>query len=185
MAEVKLSGLKSDSKLLAAAIMFAKKEHTDENILFFYDKGNAEAIYPKYIDAKSKSQVNLPSNLFQAMGKLAAAKDWKNGAWDGLLKLAKTDIERMWNGDVARRFMVSPEYKAWEISTAPKKKADPTKAAKLLGIRDVAKLKKAMEASLDGNKATALRLLTELAKEEKLKDKAEVIMKSLEKAGLL
>lgn len=119
------------------------------------------------------------------MGKLAAAKDWKNGIWDGLLKLAKADIEKMWNGDVARRFVASPEYKAWEAATAPKKKADPTKAAKLLGIKDVAKLRKAMEASIDGNKATAVRLLSELAKEEKLKDKAEMIMKSLEKAGLL
>lgn len=182
---IKLSELKADPKLLAAALIFAKKEHNDENILFFYDKGNAEGIYPKYIDAKAKSQVNLTSKLFEAMGKLASAKDWKNGLWDGLLKLAKAEIEKMWNGDVAKRFVASSEYKAWEIAKTPKKKADPAKAAKLLGIKDVVKLKKALDAGIAGDKATAHKLLGELAKEEKLKDKAEQIMKSLEKAGLV
>lgn len=65
------------------------------------------------------------------------------------------------------------------------KKADPTKAAKLLGIKDVDKLKKAMQAQIDGDEKAALKLLAELAKEEKLKDKAEELVKALTKAGLL
>ncbi len=65
------------------------------------------------------------------------------------------------------------------------KKADPGKAAKVLGITDVDKLKKAMQAQLDGDEKTALKLLTELAKEEKRKDKAEDLVKTMIKAGLL
>lgn len=65
------------------------------------------------------------------------------------------------------------------------KKADPSKAAKVLGIKDVDKLKKAMQAQLDGEEKTALKLFAELAKEEKLKDRAEDLVKALAKAGLL
>lgn len=65
------------------------------------------------------------------------------------------------------------------------KKADPSKAAKVLGIKDVDKLKKAMQAQLDGDEKSALKLFAELAKEEKLKDRAEDLVKALAKAGLL
>jgi len=180
-----LSELKGDAKLLAAAIAFAKKERNDENIMFFFDKGNAEAVYPKYISPSASTQVNLPAALTDAMKGLADKKDWKNSAWPKLLEASKKEIDKLWIRDCKKRFVVSDLYKQWEIATAPKKKADPAKAAKLLGIKDVAKLKKAMEASIEGNKATAVRLLAELAKEEQLKDKAEAIMKSLEKAGLV
>ncbi|MFG6413697.1 hypothetical protein ACG02S_07270 [Roseateles sp. DC23W] len=67
----------------------------------------------------------------------------------------------------------------------PPKQVDSSKAAKLLGIKDVAKLKKALQAKVDGDEKTALKLLTELAKEEQLKDKADAMIKTLAKAGLL
>jgi hypothetical protein len=49
----------------------------------------------------------------------------------------------------------------------------------------VAKLVKALDAGSKGDKKTALKLLAELAKEEELKLKAEIIMKQLEEAGML
>ncbi len=182
---VKMSELKADPKLLAAALAHGKKSMSIENVLFFHDKGNAQAVYPKYISEKSATQVNLPSAVFNPMKALADKADWKHASWDTLIKTAKLSIEKMWNADVAPRFVTSPEYKAYEIAKAPKKKADPGKAAQLLGIKDVAKLKKALELSIDGNKASAIKLLAEIAKEEKMKDKAEAIMKALEKAGLV
>ena len=71
------------------------------------------------------------------------------------------------------------------IEDESSKKADPAKAAKLLGIRDADKLKKALEAQADGDEKTALKLLGELAKDEKRKDKADAMLKVLEKSGLL
>jgi DNA-binding transcriptional regulator GbsR (MarR family) len=64
------------------------------------------------------------------------------------------------------------------------KKIDPSKAAKLLGIKDVDALKEALEAQRDGDTKGALELLAKLAKAEKIKDKAEAMLKALEKAGL-
>jgi hypothetical protein len=185
MADTNLGDLKADPKLLMAALTFAKKDRSDENISFFYDKGNAEGVWAKYIDPKAAKQVNLSSKVFAPMQKLAIAGDFGNSAWAGLIKLAKAEIESMWNADVKKRFEASAEYKLWEQASAPKKKADPTKAAKLLGIKDVAKLKKALDAGIEGNKGTATKLLGELANEEKLKDKADAMYKALEKAGLM
>ena len=182
---VKMSELKADPKLLAAALAHGKTSMSIENVLFFHDKGNAQAIYPKYISEKSATQVNLPAAIFSPMKALADKADWKNAAWDTHIKAAKLSIEKMWNADVAPRFLASPQYKAYELAKMPKKKADPAKAAKLLGIKDVAKLKKALEMRIDGNGAGAIKLLAELAKEEKMKDKTEALMKSLEKAGLV
>ena len=71
-----------------------------------------------------------------------------------------------------------------EDEAAPKQ-VDPSKAAKLLGIKDAAKLKKAMQAKVDGDEKTAVKLLAELAKEEQLKDKAEAMLKTLAKSGLV
>jgi len=72
-----------------------------------------------------------------------------------------------------------------DLEVVEEKKADPTKAAKLLGISDTAKLKEAMEAQADGDEKTALKLLGELAKDEKSKDKADAMLKALVKSGLL
>lgn len=72
-----------------------------------------------------------------------------------------------------------------DLEVIEEKKADPAKAAKLLGISDTAKLKQAMEAQSDGDEKTALKLLGELAKDEKRKDKADAMLKALVKSGLL
>ncbi len=186
MAGIKVSDLRTNTKLLGAALALATKDKNPESLLFLFDKGNNEGVYAKYISPKSKQQVNLSGKIQAGLDALGEAKDWKAGGWAALLKKAKEEVEASWNQEYGgSKFPNSAEYKAYEVATTPKKKADPTKAAKLLGIRDVAKLKKAMEASIEGNKATALKLLTELAKEEGLKDKNEVILKSLEKAGLI
>ncbi|HEY1764582.1 MAG TPA: hypothetical protein VGF85_06640, partial [Opitutaceae bacterium] len=67
----------------------------------------------------------------------------------------------------------------------PKKKADPAKAAKILGIKDVGALKKAMDAAFDGDNDKAEKLLGELARDEQIKEKPAILMKELAKAGLL
>jgi hypothetical protein len=77
------------------------------------------------------------------------------------------------------------QEKAESPAAAPKK-ADPKKAAKRLGIIDpasLALLTKANDLSFKGDKNGALKLLTELAKKEELKLKADIILKQLQEAG--
>lgn len=186
MAEINnLADLNKDPNLLMAAMSFAEKEFNAENIMFYFDKGNAQVQYQKYISSNADSQVNLPASFYEAMSKLAHANDWSNPAWSKLLAGAKENVARMWRADVKNRFLKSKEYMDYVWASTPKKKADPKKAAKLLGITDVAKLGKALDAGSKGDKKTALKLLAELAKEEELKLKAEIIMKQLEEAGML
>ena len=82
--------------------------------------------------------------------------------------------------DVSLGFVASPEYKDY---LKKEKMGDPTKAAKLLGIKDVKKLTRAMEEAAMGNKKEAEKLLAELAKSEKLAAKAADMMKALKNPG--
>ena len=102
---------KSDTKLLAALLNFMKREHNEENYLFFFDKGNNEAIYKKYIIASAPKQVNLPSAITRPLEALAAVKNW-NGMTPGI-KAAKASIAKLVNGDAMPRFDRSPEYAAY------------------------------------------------------------------------
>jgi len=77
------------------------------------------------------------------------------------------------------------QEKAEGPAAAPEKD-DPKKAARRLGIVDpasLALLTKANDLSFKGDKNGALKLLTELAKKEELKLKADIILKQLQEAG--
>ena len=63
MAEFKIDDAKKDGKLFVLLLQFSKKEFTDENLMFYFDKGNMKGIHPKYIAASAKKQVNLPYKL--------------------------------------------------------------------------------------------------------------------------
>lgn len=178
MPDVDLPSLKKNPKLLAAAIEHAKSERNDENLLFWFDKGNAEALWRKYIRPGSPKQVNLSWEVVEPMQALADAKDFSDDAWKPHLVEARKAIQALWDADMAPRFKRSLPYKAATT------KIDPTKAAKLLGISDTEKLKKAMVANLAGKKEEAAKLLAQIADDEGLKQKATDILKALEKAGL-
>jgi hypothetical protein len=83
----------------------------------------------------------------------------------------------------------SPAGQKQEKPEAPApvaRKADPKKAAKRLGITDpasLALLTKAVDLSFKKDRNGALKALTELAKKEELKLKADIILKQLEEAG--
>jgi len=108
MAEINnLADLNKDPNLLMAAMSFAQKEFNAENIMFYFDKGNAQVQYQKYISSNANSQVNLPASFYEAMSKLAQANDWSNPAWSKLLAGAKENVARMWRADVKNRFLKS------------------------------------------------------------------------------
>lgn len=177
-----LPGIKKNAKLAAALLMYMKKEHNDENFMFYFDKGNPEAIYKKYIAKGAKQEVNLPSKVSGPCYKLGDAADWDNKAWSKLLTDAKSEINGLCIRDVIPRFYKSTEY---ENFCKSERMGDPTKAAKLLGIKNVKLLTQAMTAAVTGEKRESIVLFGKLAKEEKLQENAEAIYKALTKAGLI
>jgi hypothetical protein len=176
-----LDKIKKDSKLCAALMIHMKKELNDENFFFYFDKGNPDALYKKYLAKGSPKEVNIPGGLSNDIKKLGDKGDWKNKEWSKLIKKAKVEIHKMVKRDVFGRFYKGDAYKDY---LKKEKMGDPKKAAKLLGISNVKLLTQAMGAAAVGDTKKAETLLGKLAKEEKIKDNAKSLLKALEKAGL-
>ncbi|MEO1602099.1 MAG: hypothetical protein AAFU49_16880 [Pseudomonadota bacterium] len=175
-----LDAIKRDAKMMAAYMAYAKRRVMLNEVLFYFNKGNARSLYPRYIDRKAKDAVNISAKPMKAATALAEREDWDNKGWAAVLASAKKDVGSALNLDIPA-FCLSPEYKTYLAKT---KMGDPKKAAKTLGIDDVRTLTKAMEAQVTGDKALAKKLFEKLVKAEKLKAKPIVLMQQLEKAGL-
>jgi hypothetical protein len=76
MADITLESVTKDSKLLAAALAFAKTEFNSENILFYCAKAEPKVLYEKYVSTEAAAQVNLPGAIADPMHALAKANDW-------------------------------------------------------------------------------------------------------------
>jgi hypothetical protein len=176
-----LEDIKADSKMMAAYLAYSKRRYTDNEVLFYFDKGNAAGIYPKYIDPKSQKAANLSGKVVTPAKELADKDDFGNAKWKGIIATGKKEVSDALTGDIGS-FISSPEYKGY---LKKEKMGDPSKAAKVLGIKNVKKLTEAMEATANGDKQEGQRLLGELAKQEKLIARAADMMKALEKAGLV
>lgn len=176
-----LEDIKADPKMMNAYLAYAKRRQTLNEVLFYFDKGNAAAIYPKYIDPKSQKAANVSSKVLNPAQELADKDDFGNAKWKSIIELGKKEVGSALNGEVYK-FVESPEYKGY---LKKEKMGDPKKAAQILGITNVKKLTEAMEAAAEGNKKEGEKLLGELAKSEKMIARAADMMKALEKAGLV
>lgn len=176
-----LEDIKADAKMMAAYLAYCKRRYTDNEVLFYFDKGNAAAIYPKYIDPKSSKAVNVSAKVTDPAKELAEKDDFGNSKWKSILETGKKEVASALNGEIYK-FVESPEYKSY---LRKEKMGDPKKAAQILGITNVKKLTEAMEAAAEGDKREAEKLLGELVKSEKLIARAADMMKALEKAGLV
>ncbi|MCL5775654.1 hypothetical protein M1105_01415 [Limibaculum sp. FT325] len=173
--------IKKNPKMMAAYLAYAKRRATLNEVMFYFDKGNAQGVWPKYLDPKAKLAVNVDGKVTTAGGKLAAAGDWGNALWPKIIALGKTQVGDALNGDIGT-FVASNEYKEYQVK---ENMGDPTKAAKVLGISDVKKLKAAMEAQATGDTKTAKKLFEALAKQEKMKVKYEDMVKNLKSSGVM
>lgn len=176
-----LEDIKADAKMMAAYLAYSKRRYTDNEVLFYFDKGNAAGIYPKYIDPKGQKPANINSKTTAQAKELADNNDFGNAKWKSIIEAGKREVASSLTGDIGK-FIDSPEYKSY---LRKEKMGDPKKAAQILGITNVKKLTEAMETAADGNKREAEKLLGELAKSEKLIARAADMMKALEKAGLV
>jgi hypothetical protein len=176
-----LEDIKADAKMMAAYLAYSKRLYTDNEVLFYFDKGNAAGIYPKYIDPDGQKPANIDSKTIRLAKELADNKDFNNPKWKEIITGGKREVAKQLTGDIGN-FVSSKEYKLY---LRKEKMGDPAKAAKVLGIKDVKKLTKAMEAMVDDDKQEGQKLLGELAKTEHLVAKVADMMKALEKAGLV
>src|SRR5689334_16021808 len=176
-----LEDIKANSKMMAAYLSYAKRMVYETEVLFYFDKGNAAAIYPKYIDPKSSKAANIDSKTIRLAKELADNDDFNNPKWKEIITGGKREVAKQLTGDFGG-FIGSKEYSNY---LRKEKMGDPTKAAKVLGIKDVKKLTKAMEAMVDDDKQEGHRLMAELAKSEHLIAKVADMIKALEKAGFV
>lgn len=177
-----IDAVKADATMMGYYLKYAKRRLLLNEVLFYFDKGNAQAIFPKYIDPKSSTAANIDSEVISAAQKLAQAGDWSNAAWPKLIAAGKNTVKAALNPDLTSGFGKSDEYKDY-LKT--QKMGSPDKAAKLLGVKDVKKLKLAMEALVTGDQATAKKLLADIMVKEVLKGRAEDLIKTLEKSNLV
>jgi hypothetical protein len=175
----RIDDIKANPKLMAAYLKYAASSQILNEVKFYFDKGNAAALYPKYIDPDADQAVNVSDKVVKAARLLAAQNDFDNKAWDTILKNAKAEVGHTLTNETMK-FYSSDAYKEY---VKKERMGDPAKAAKLLGISDVKKLTAAMEAMAVDDKKTAEKLFGEIAKKEKLQMKAEQMIKNLKAAG--
>jgi len=166
-----------DPQLVVAYQKFCTRVHMGESFSFWFDKGNNEGKYQKYIKQGAAKELNLDHQLMQKFHALAQA-----GNYDGMtahFSTAKAEVEGMLNPRMPE-FSISPEYKAY---LAVKKSGNVTKALKVLGMAGPkAKpmevlMKEYAVATTPAAKKSALDKMNKLAK-------AEVVLAALKAAGL-
>ena len=72
--------IKKNAKLTMALIKFGKKEYTQENIMYYFDKGNMAGVHPKYIKSGAPRMVNVSSRNREMMQKAFDANNEKEWA---------------------------------------------------------------------------------------------------------
>ncbi|WP_291731081.1 hypothetical protein [Leisingera sp. F5] len=170
-----------DKKMTAAYMEYCKRRYCLNEFMFTQNKGNPDSLWTRYMDQKKgKEPVNITSKTYNAAKVLAEKGDFKSGDWKKIIATGKDEVVKMLNKDVMG-FTGSDEYKKY---VAENGMGDPKKAAKLLGISDVKKLKDVMVNIAVNDKKSAEKLWKDLMKKEKILQDFKTIMGNLKKAGL-
>ena len=174
-----LDDIKStDTALVAAFQKFTTRVHAGENFSFWFDKGNNEGKYAKYIKHGAPKELTLDnSELVKQFNALAAANKYHE--MDPLFVKARLEVHNMLGGRI-HEFETSQEYKDY---VAVKKAGNIDKALKLLGIDSghsaamKTLLKEYATDSTDAAKKATLAKMEKIAKHEQ-------IVAALKSAGL-
>ena len=192
---LKLSEVGKNAALNAKLQQFMVASHTDENWSFFWDKGNNEARYLKFIKPGAPKEVNIDSALRGRLNDLATQKKWGDMTAD--MQKAREAVEDLVDMDVMPRFEVSPVYKSFVAQRAAETKLKAQldkvkKAVKILGIQEaaVAALIPSLaeyHAAVVGSpeKAAALRKMNAAAKLSMDITKANNLIAGLKASGLI
>lgn len=166
-----------DAALVAAYQKFTTRTAMGESFSFWFDKGNNEAKYDKYIKPNAAKEINIGDELRQQFHELARAGQFRE--MDELFGDARAEVKGMLEPRMGE-FEKSVEYRNY---VTVKKAGNITKALKLLGLTgaNATAMDKLLKEYAVGNptqkKAT-------LAKMEKIA-KAEQIKAALKASGLI
>jgi len=119
----------TDAALVAAFAKFTTRIHAGENFSFWFDKGNNEGKYAKYIKHGAPKELTLDNSaLVKQFNDLAATGHYND--MNHQFELAREEVRKMLQGRM-HEFEGSAEYKGY---LAVKKAGNITKALKLLGL---------------------------------------------------
>jgi hypothetical protein len=167
----------TDPALVAAYQKFTTRVHMAESFSFWFDKGNNEAKYEKYIKKGAPKEVNLAHTLVEKFDALAAKKDYN--AMNPLFVEARGEVKGMLDPRMPE-FLNSPEYDAYVLV---KKAGNIKKALTLLGVTgpNAVAMEKLLKEYAVGTPAEKLAVKAKMAKIAK----AEQITLALKNAGLV
>ncbi len=180
-------GIKKDNTLFNAVSKALEKAQNKDQFLYLNDKKrDPDHLYIKYI---KDNTINISAALQKAAATLCVGPAADPAKAKVVIKGIDQEALKLFNQNLAGRLKDNPSFKLWcDAQNIPeaKKMADQNAKvlSKKLGIKDVVALSKAIQATILGNKSEAMKALEKLAKDEHLKDKAEVIYKNLVNLGL-
>ncbi|MEM0984219.1 MAG: hypothetical protein AAGI17_09745, partial [Planctomycetota bacterium] len=106
-----LEQIKSEAALIAALLKYTKRTLCDENLLFYFAKGDPLAIYDRYVDMKSKSPINIGSGTRRKCEAARASND--KTVMKKALTPARNEIRTLITSDIMPKFIKSREYAAY------------------------------------------------------------------------
>ena len=169
------------SKLLhEVAVSKHSPQHTAFLNALFTGKKIA-ILYNAFIKEGSQFEINISSDLRKDMTRMGAEADWSNPDWKQKLNQARAMSIMHVRDNILDDFFTSETFRKFVFS----KTGSPQKAAKLLGIRDHKALGDVIIAQILEKPGNAKKKMEKLAKKEKLKDKADAVMKVLANAGFV
>lgn len=181
------AGIKKDNELFNAVSKGLAAGLCKDQFNYLNDKKrDAEHLYLKYI---KPNDVNVSKALQAAAAASCTGPTADKAKAAKAIKDIDAEVNDLFNRNLKQNIIKHESFKVWvNKQNTPEAKKLAAKnaqvAGKKLGITNVVLLAKGMEAMMLDDKPTALAAFNKLAAEEKLKFKAEMIMKSLEAAGL-
>lgn len=179
-----ITAIMADRKLGVAFRAFVKSQLADENTRFLDANYDPRMLYKNFLKPGSKWEINISGDLRAQAIKLGDVSDWKNKAWKNIIRDGQSVCLRLLDRNFLSRFWDSKEFLEHHRKAAEARmKGDPRKAASLLGISDVKTLRELTIAIAAGFDREAKKLSDKLVKAEKLKMRADVLLKELRRAG--
>lgn len=183
-----ITGIKKDNILLNAVTKALIKAQNRDSFDYLNDKNrDSEHLYDTFIRT---DKVNIGSALKKAIMVLITATPQDPAKIKLVMAGISKELDKLFKENLKQCLIKDPSFKVWvNIQNLPamQKQAasNAAKASKILGISDVKTLVKAMVAAMQGDDGEAIKELSKIAKEEKLKDKSEALLAALKKSGLM
>ena len=96
-----------DKKFVSVLFNFAKKEYSEENILFLMSPFEPKTLYVNFLKDPSRHTINIPSPIRDAADILGSQERWDDPGWNAIIRDARAEIETLVDRDTMSRFWKS------------------------------------------------------------------------------